>query len=146
MVLKNSIIRKIAYYQTLFTFSDENVIETSQTTEIPKDFQRNPEDDDDDDDENQRQDKVAQFNDELTLALLRATQGQFHYCGQLVELQNKTVGRRKKRVVWFFGPAIALVIAAIAIENEASKVPKCPPGFVIYGKHCITEGGSDTCP
>ena len=97
-------------------------------------------------DENQRQDKVAQFNDELTLALLRATQGQFHYCGQLVELQNKTVGRRKKRVVWFFGPAIALVIAAIAIENEASKVPKCPPGFVIYGKHCITEGGSDTCP
>ena len=36
----------------------------------------------------------------------------------------------KKDLSGFFGPAIALVIAAIAIEHEASKVPKCPSGYV----------------
>ena len=112
MALKNSIIRKIAYYQTLisvFTFSDENVVKPMETTEKPKDFERNPQNDDDDD---QRQGRVAEFNNELTMALLRATQGKSHYCAQLVELQNsnKTVEKRQKRFVWFFGIAIGLVI------------------------------------
>ena len=122
----------------------ENDIETPQTTEIPRDFEHNPEDDDDHD-TIQRRVNAAQFNDELTLALLRATQGQFHNCVELVELQNKTE-RRHRRFLWFFGPAIALVIAAIAIEHEASKVPQCPHGFIRYGSHCIKEGQSDTCP
>ena len=108
MALKDSIIRK---NQTLFSFSDENVIQPIETTKKPKDIERSP-DHDDDDDEDQRQGRVAQFNDELTMALLRATQGKFHYCAELMELQNsnKPVGKRQKRFVWFFGIAIRLVI------------------------------------
>ena len=104
--MKNSIIRKIAYYQTLFTFSDEDV----ETTEQPKDFERNPDNDDDDD---QRQvGRVAQFNDELTMALLRSTQGTFHHCAEMVGVgnNNRSVGRRQKRFVWFLGTVIGLVI------------------------------------
>ena len=123
----------------------ENDIE-EQTTEIPRVFEHNPEDDDDDHDTIQRRVNAAQFNDELTaLALLRATQGQFHNCVELIELQNKTQ-RRQRRFLFFFGPAIALVIAAIAIEHEASKVPQCPHGYIRYGSHCIKDGQSDTCP
>ena len=94
----------------MFTFSDENVVKPMETTEKPKDFERHNDDDDDDDD--QRQGRVAEFNDELTVALLWATQGKFHHCAQLVELQNsnKTVQKRQKRFVWFFGIAIGLVI------------------------------------
>ena len=88
-----------------------------QTTEAPLPFQVNFEDDDDDDNNG----KIRKFNDAFTLAILEATQGQFHNCVQLVELQNKTVGRRQKRLAWVFGPVIALIISAIAIEHEASK-------------------------
>ena len=35
-----------------------------------------------------RSDKIEEFNNELTLALLHATQGQFHNCAQLVDFQN----------------------------------------------------------
>jgi hypothetical protein len=110
---------------------------------MPRDFEHNPEDDDHD--PSQRRTNIAKFNDELTLALLRATQGTFHQCAQLVQLQNNTA-RRQKRFIWIFGPAIALVIAAIAIENEASKVPQCPNGYIQYASHCIKEGKSETCP
>ena len=72
MTLKKFTIRKIANYLTLSTFSDENVIETPQTTKMPKDFEHNRKDDND---ENQRRGKLAQFNNELTLAMLCATQG-----------------------------------------------------------------------
>ena len=125
---------------------------------MPRDFEHNPEDDDDHDpsqrranvaddhDPSQRRANVAQFNDKLTLALLQATQGQLHNCVQLVELQNKTTARRQRRFIWIFGPAIALVIAAIAIEHEASKLPQCPNGYIRYASHCIKEGQSDTCP
>ena len=112
-----------------------------QTTETALPFQVNFEDDDDD-----HNGKVAKFNDAFTLAILEATQGQFHNCVQLVDLQNKTIGRRQKRLAWFFGPVVALIIAAVAIEHEASKIPKCPPNFIIYGRHCIKKGGSNTCP
>ena len=135
--MKNSIIRKIAYYQTLFIFSDEN--ETPQTTEALLPFEVFFEDDD-------HNGKVTKFNDAFTLAILEATQGQFHNCLQLVDLQNKTVSRRQKRWFWFFGPVVALIISAIAIENEASKKPKCPPNYIIYGSHCIKKGSSNTCP
>ena len=109
--MKKSIIRKIAYYQTLFslfTFSDEHV----ETTEKPKDFERNPDHDDDDDDNDDQVDKVAHFNDDLTMALIRSTQGEFHHCAEVVDVtsNNRSVGRRQKRFVWFFGVAIALVI------------------------------------
>ena len=110
---------------------------------MPRDFEHNSEDDDHD--PSQRRTNIAQFNDKLTLALLRATQGTFHQCAQLVQLQNNTA-RRQKRFIWIFGPAIALVIAAIAIENEASKVPQCPNGYIQYASHCIKEGKSETCP
>ena len=82
----------------MFSFSDENVVKPNETTEKPKNFEFNPYNDDDDDDDDQSQGRVAQFNDELTLALLRATQGKSHYCAQLVELQNsnKTVEKRQK--------------------------------------------------
>ena len=33
-------------------------------------------------------DKIEEFNNELTLALLYVTQGQFHNCAQLVDCQN----------------------------------------------------------
>ena len=64
-----------------------------QTTETALPFQVNFEDDDDD-----HNGKVAKFNDAFTLAILEATQGQFHNCVQLVDLQNKTIGRRQQRI------------------------------------------------
>ena len=85
-----------------------------QTTEAPLPFQVNFEDDDDD-----HNGKVAKFNDAFTLAILEATQGQFHNCVQLVDLQKKSVGIRQKRLAWLIGPVVALIIAAIAIEHEA---------------------------
>ena len=36
----------------------------------------------------ERSNKIEEFSNELTLALLRATQGQFHNCAQFVDLQN----------------------------------------------------------
>ena len=35
-----------------------------------------------------RSDKIEEVNNELTLALLHATQGQFHNCAQIVDFQN----------------------------------------------------------
>ena len=85
----------------------------------------------DKDNDNTKQGKIQEFNDELTLSLLRDTQGLFHQCVQLVELQQNKTARRKKSVVWMLGPIIGLVIAAVAIENEATKLPKCPAGHIV---------------
>ena len=112
-----------------------------KTTKMKKNFENKDKDDDDSDDDNTKQGKIQEFNDELTLSLLRDTQGLFHQCVQLVKLQQN-----KTSVVWMIGPIIGLVIAAVAIENEATKLPKCPPGYIVYRRHCIREGKSNTCP
>ena len=89
----------------MFTFSDEDVA----ATEEPKDFESNRDDDDDDDDLRQVG-RVAEFNDELTMAVLRSTRGTFHHCAEVVGVGNTSVGRRQKRAFWFLGIAIGLVI------------------------------------
>ena len=138
----------IASYESVACSSSSNQdeVERHETTEMTKNFENKDKDDDDSDDDNTKQGNIQEFNDELTLSLLRDTQGLFHQCVQLVELQQNKTARRKKRVVWMIGPIIGLVIAAVAIENEATKLPKCPAGYIVYGCHCIREGKSNTCP
>ena len=134
----------IASYESVACSSSSNQdeVERHETTEMTKNFETKDTDDDDDDD----QGKLQEFNDELTRAFLRDTQGLFHQCVQMVELQQNKTARRKKRVVWMLGPIIGLVIAAVAIKNNATKLSKCPPNHVIYGRHCIREGRSNSCP
>ena len=136
----------IASYESVACSSSSNQdeVERHETTEMTKNFENK--DTDDDDDDHTKQGKLQEFNDELTRAFLRDTQGLFHQCVQMVELQQNKTARRKKRVVWMLGPIIGLVIAAVAIENNATKLPKCPPNHVMYGRHCIREGRSNSCP
>ena len=75
----------IASYESVACSSSSNQdeVERHETTEMTKNFETKDTDDDDDDD----QGKLQEFNDELTRAFLRDTQGLFHQCVQMVELQ-----------------------------------------------------------
>ena len=128
----------IASYESVACSSSSNQdeVERHETTEMTKNFE-NKDKDDDSDDDHTKQGKIQKFNDELTRSLVRDTQGLFHQCVQLIELQQNKTARRKKRVVWMLGPIIGLVIAAVA---------KCPSGYIVYGRHCIRESRSNTCP
>ena len=91
----------IASYESVACSSSSNQdeVERHETIEMTKNFENKDKDDDDSDDDNTKQGNIQEFNDELTLSLLRDTQGLFHQCVQLVELQQNKTARRKKRVV-----------------------------------------------
>ena len=87
---------------------------------MPRDFEHNPEDDDHD--HSQRRTNIAQFNDKLTLALLRATQGTFHQCAQLVQLQNNTA-RRQSDSFGYSARPLRLSLQQLQLKTKHQKYP-----------------------